>query len=99
MVRPRTLALIDGEAKMCEHLALRLDHARVDVVPVERDDAVHRSNRSIEERNRLPPSQRQDFLQFKTPLFWFGKLGVIANALLSTENALYTVVLSPTLLL
>ena len=70
MVRPRTLALIDGEAKMCEHLALRLDHARVDVVPVERDDAVHLSIRSIEETNRYHPAKDKIF--FSLSLLFFG---------------------------
>ncbi len=41
---PGALALIDGKAEMGEHLALRLDDARIDVVPVERDDAVHSSD-------------------------------------------------------
>ena len=39
-----SLALIDRKAEMCENLALRFDDARIDVVPVERDDAVHDSN-------------------------------------------------------
>src|SRR5271170_5889812 len=43
---------------------------------------IARSRRGI----ALPPSQRQDSLQFKPPLFWFGKLDAIANALLSDRK-------------
>ena len=39
------LALVDAIAEMREHVGLRLDDARVDVVPVERDDPVHQLSR------------------------------------------------------
>jgi hypothetical protein len=41
VVEAGALALIDVEAKMVEDVALRLDDAWVDVVPIERNDAVH----------------------------------------------------------
>jgi hypothetical protein len=41
VVEAGALALVDGEAEMRKHVALRLDEAWVDVVPIERDDAVH----------------------------------------------------------
>ena len=57
------LALINRIAEMREHVALRLDDARIDVVPVEGDDAVHA--RLFEEasvgrgRHRAQPPRRR----------------------------------------
>ena len=36
------LALVDRDSRNARTLALRLHDARIDIVPVERDDAVHR---------------------------------------------------------
>ena len=42
VVDPGALALVDRQLKMREHRALSFDNPAVDIVPIKRDDAVHR---------------------------------------------------------